>query len=264
MDLASAIYKRKSVRKYQDKKLSQELLDEIAKICKEEERLYKDIDLNIAIAEEGEYVQKIMSGLVGNFGKVIAPHYIIVTSELKLGYMENAGYTLEKIVLKLASMGIATCWLGGHVKEYELKEVIGITMNHEYVIMVSLGYAQDMDNLYRKNPSEVKRKDISELVIGNYDSMWQEFLEAVRVAPSAANTQPWRFAFEGNKAHVFCEGPSNFITKKLLGDINVLDVGIGLSHMAIIGEKLGKKLNITRESHDKEKQGQYIATVELL
>jgi hypothetical protein len=225
--------------------------------------LYKDIDLNIVVVKEGEKLQRIMSGLIGNLGKVIAPHYLVITSELKAGYMENVGYTVEKIVLKLTAMGVATCWLGGHVKEFDLKEVIGIPKDHEYIVMVSIGYPMDEENFFRKSPEDAKRKAISEFSSGSSDEIWQECLKAVRIAPSAANTQPWRFIIQDSKAHIFCEGPSNFITKKLFGDINVLDVGIALSHLEIAANKLGKKVSFAKDSQVGPSLGQYITTVEL-
>jgi len=264
MELMSAVYKRKSIRKYSDKKLSPEQLDKISAICDESERLYKEIGLKIALIEEGRHIHGIMSGIVGNIGKVIAPHYLIVTSELKAGYMENAGYTVENVVLQLTNMGIATCWLGGHVKEYELRETICVPENHGYIVMISIGYAMDEGNLYRKDMKEAKRKQISEFVLGDYDSAWKELLEAVRIAPSAANMQPWRFVVEGHKAQVFCEGPGNFIAKKLLGDISMLDVGIALSHLELAARAQGKMIRFSREKNGNYARLQYIATVELI
>jgi nitroreductase len=268
MDFVSEIYKRKSIRKYLDKTLSLEQLNEIKAICSKEERLHKEVNLNIAVAEDGNKIQSIMSGLIGNFIKVTAPHYLIVTSEQKLGYMENAGYTVEKVVLKLTFMGIATCWLGGNIKENELKEAISIPENHKFIVMVSLGYPMDKENLYRESTKEAKRKEISEFARSSkdesYDEIWQVPLEAVRIAPSAANTQPWRFVIEDKKAHVFCEGPSNFITKKLLGEINTLDVGIALSHLQLAAEATGKKMIFIRDHQIQHLQGKYIITAEIL
>ena len=268
MDLIKEIYRRKSTRKYLDKKLSPEQLDEIKIMCSKEERLHKEIDLNIMVLTEGEKMQSMMSGIVGNFTKATAPHYLIITSEQKNGYMENAGFTVEKIVLRLSSMGIATCWLGGNVKENKLKDAMGIPENHKFIVMVALGYPMDEKELYRKDPTEAKRKEISEFASGSeggkYDEIWKEPLEAVRMSPSAVNIQPWRFVTEGKRIHVFCEGSSNFIMRKLLEEMNVLDVGIGLSHLQLAAEGSGKKMIFTREQQVKHMQGKYIVTAELI
>lgn len=268
MDLIREIYRRKSIRKYLDNKLSTEQLEEIKAICRSEERLYKEIDLNIMVLADGEKIQSMMSGLIGNFTKAAAPHYLIITSEQKNGYLENAGYTVEKIILQLTSMGIATCWLGGNVKENKLKDAMGIPENHKFIVMVAFGYPMDEKNLYRKDPKEAKRKEISEFARGSeggsYDVIWHEPLEAIRMSPSAVNTQPWRFVTEDRKIHVFCEGSSNFVLKKLLEEKNVLDVGIALSHLHIAAEATGKKINFTREYQVQHSQGKYIITAEIL
>ena len=264
MNLYEAIYKRKSVRKYSEGKLSREKLNEIREGCDSAERLYKDIDFTIHLVEEGENIQKIMLGIIGNYGKVLAPHYLVITSEAKEGYLENVGYVLEQVVLELTAMGVATCWLGGHIKEESLRGILEVPSNHKPVVMVSFGYAKDGIEFLRKDPKEAKRKNLNEIVDGNLNETWKEIMEAVRIAPSAANSQPWKFDVDDKKIHVYCEGPKNFLMKKFLGTINKLDIGIGLAHVKIAAEHLNKEVKFDKSIKAENKEMNYMTTIEEL
>jgi nitroreductase len=43
---------------------------------------------------------------------VKAPHYLLLFSENKPGYLLNTGFIFEQIDLFLSSSGIGSCWLG--------------------------------------------------------------------------------------------------------------------------------------------------------
>ena len=235
MNLYQAIFKRKSVRKYSREKLTDMCFKQIKKVIDDIEGLF-DIEININVIEEGRKIYKVMNGLIGNIGKISAPHYLVVTSEKKDGYLVNGGYMLEEVVLKLTEMGIGTCWLGGHLERKDVNHLIDIPNEHEVLFMVSFGYPIERNNLYRENIEEIKREDIAELVV-NYEkvrgnSKMEELLSAIRVAPSAANSQPWRFKVDDNTLHIFRK-EQGFIKKRFLGKINLVDIGISLKHLEI-------------------------------
>jgi nitroreductase len=185
------------------------------------------------------------------------------TMELYSAIYKRKFVILEQIVLKLTTMGIATCWLGGHIKDEDLQGIIDLPEGQSSVVMVSLGYPQNVEDWLRKDPSKAKRKSVSDFVTGSVDETWAKIMEAVRMAPSAANTQPWRFEFDGSKVHVYCEKPGNFLLKKLLGNINRVDVGIALSHVKIASRQIG--LNIEFEKVDvsgAQKNYEYIISLQ--
>lgn len=261
MELIEAIYKRKSVRKYSPDKLSPEELNQIKMLIDSTEKLNSDIDLQIQLVDDGKKIQEIMRGIVGNFGKIVAPHYLLVTSEPKDHYLVNAGYATENLVLELTRMGIATCWLGGHVKIEDLRSSLGIAQTQNMVVIISLGHPEDPKELYRLDPSQAKRKGISEFAFGKYDDVWMKILDAVRIAPSAANSQPWRFFFDHQSIHVYGAKSTNFIMKALLDSINRVDMGIALSHAVIAARKYGKNIQIKRLSPPEKKDMYYIASI---
>ncbi|WDU82496.1 nitroreductase family protein [Caloramator sp. Dgby_cultured_2] len=107
-----AIFKRKSVRKYQEEPITVAELEEVYELISRHPKLY-NIDMELHLVENGSQFLDLLKGVIGSYGKIIAPHYLIATSEIKEGYLENVGYALEYIVLKMTEMGLGTCYIGG-------------------------------------------------------------------------------------------------------------------------------------------------------
>lgn len=235
-----AIFRRRSVRKYSDKKLSRSFLDKLDKYTDDLDKLYGGININTHIVDSAK-IHHIISGIIGSYGKIKAPHYMVVTSENKEGYLENVGFAIEPLILKLTTAGIGTCWIGGHVPKGELEDILDIKKDHETVILISFGQAEKRT---LRNKKKAKRKDISKITIGNLKDGWKKFIECAKYAPSALNTQPWRFKTEKDRLHAYSIKRSRF-TKMITGDLHLLhriDVGIALSHIKIGGDKFGDDL----------------------
>lgn len=267
MDTYEAIYYRKSVRKYSKEKLSDDKLDEVREIIDNSDSLYNQLDMTTHLIEEGNKVQEVISGIVGSYGKVEAPHYLVITSEEKEGFLENIGYCLEQVILKLTTMGIATCWIGGNINKDSLAHILDMKDSHRPVIVISFGYAKDKDNYKRSEKGKAKRKDISELIIdGNPGSKWSDLLTAAQLAPSAVNMQPWRFDIDADKLHVYAIKRNRFLKKifkplKHLKLMNNIDVGIALSHIKIAADHLGRGIEFERIGSAKKKKYRYIISV---
>jgi len=261
MDIYEAIFKRRSVRKYSDKDLSSSFLDKLDNYTDNLDKLYDNIDIDVHIVEEGNKIQNIMSGIIGSYGKIKAPHYLIITSEKKKGYLENIGFALEPLVLKLTKAKIGTCWIGGHVPKEELKNIVNIKDDHEALILISLGHAK---NSLLRDKKDAKRKDISKIIKGGIDDGWKLYIECARFAPSAVNSQPWRFKGKANKLHAYSV-KRNRVTKLVAGNLHLLnriDVGIALSHMDIASRKFDDNLEFRDlKSSSSISKLKYITTV---
>lgn len=243
MELFDAIQIRRSVRKYLFEKLSDKKLKEIKNVISSSESLYKDINLKINIID-GDKMDPVLKGVIGNYGKVKAPYYLLASSEVKDGYLENTGYVLEKIVLSLTGMGIGTCWIGSKVEEEQLRAIADIDKNLKPVILIAFGYAAAHNDLYRKHPSEAKRKDLHKIVTGNSGEDLEKIFKAVKLAPSSMNSQPWRFIIEDNEIHVYTG--SNILTKYFISDFNRIDAGIALRHFEIAAKHYSKNIEFKK------------------
>jgi nitroreductase len=261
MDLFDAMWVRKSVRSYSDERLSPETLEAIKDFIEKAERLHPEIDLQIKLFEEGPRLTEVMSGFIGNFGKAKAPYFLVVTSEPAPGYMENAGFAVEQVVLKLTTLGLGTCWLGGHIKSIDtLEGIVEVPENHKPVVLISFGAPAAGTDLLRKSPGDAKRKPLAELASGSPDETWTALLEAARIAPSAMNSQPSRFVPDGERLHVYRTKPKGLMAKPLEA-INPLDMGIALSHIKVAAAKRNVGISFQRLSPPAKSDHIYMLSV---
>ncbi|MDF2672493.1 MAG: hypothetical protein K0R09_758 [Clostridiales bacterium] len=260
MGQVEAIYRRRSVRRYLNEELQVGVLEEIKETCKSVKRLYEDIDMDIYVVEDGIKIQGIRGGIFGGYGKVRAPHYIVITSIKKEGYLENVGFAAESIVLSLTEMGIGTCFIGGSINKQLLGNIVAINKNHEAVITISFGYPRDEEGLEGKFIRPRKRMEIPKFTSGYVTKTWQHILDSVRMAPSAMNNQPWRFFINKNVIDIYSLNKKSIFLKHLQ-EMNCIAVGIALYHMYIAANILDRKI-IINKLLGKERRGHtYITSV---
>lgn len=258
MSKFEAIYKRKSVRKYSEERLPESELERIEKKVKSADALHPHIDTKIFLAEDGEKVQETFSGLKSKVARVDSPHYLVGTAEKEEGYLVNMGYMLEGLVLSLAERGIGTCWLGSGLNEELLSEVYDF--EGTLVIMVAFGNSADGKDNLRTDPGDAKRKSLKELVLNDVEDIpevWKDVIDAARMAPSAVNSQPWRFYRDEDAVHMFIEKKGLFksLVRKIgdLNKLNRIDAGIALKHLEIAAENFS--LDIAFKDMGKERKG---------
>jgi len=174
------IRKRKSIRKYDMAKLDNSILEKLQEQINTVIPLFPNIRFSIEIADKTK----------GLFN-VSAPHYLILGSEEKDGYLENIGFIGQQLDLFFSEKGLGCCWLG--VSKPLLKEASPLP----FVICISFG--KPAEPLYREL-SDFKRKPLSEISEGADDR-----LEAARLAPSGINAQNWYFIAVDDKIHCYCK-----------------------------------------------------------
>ncbi len=261
MELYDAIIFRKSTRRYSQERLPDEQLQAVRSIVDTAERLYNNIGMRIHIVEDGQRIHELLPGIIGGYGKVKSPHYLIVTSAEKEGYLQNIGYTLQGIVLRLTTMCLSTCWLGGSIKHNLLEGIIDIPDGQVPRLMIAFGYPEKGKSALRRSSSEAKRKDVSEITSGTMNITWSRIISAIRLAPSAANTQPWRFVFIDGKIHVYSSRTGNFVMRHFLGSLNLVDVGIALCHTMVAARHFSRNIRFTKDSSAVSKENEYITTI---
>jgi len=233
------VVKRKSVRKYEMTPLSDAVINEL-----------KDFVGSIELPFPGKFGYTVLGKTEydkrsGGMFNISAPHYLMFFGDKEDdNVLRNVGFAGELACLKLADMGIGTCWLGGP-KSKETLEDMG------YVICICFGTPLEE---FRKSESEADRKSLKEIAEG-YTTETEDMLKCVRLAPSARNLQPWFFKFEGNKVHVFRMKTGGVLSKlALFKMLQKIDIGIAISHFSIV-----KKF--TAENEPQDGNGTYECTL---
>lgn len=248
MDAYQAIFKRRSVRRFAAQQLSERQFAVVEKSITDAGELLPGQDLRIHVAVNGERVQRTMLGLVGAYGKVRAPHYLIASAVPQGEYLQAVGYRLEHVILELTAAGIATCWIGAHLNQQPIHDVIELPVGHVPVLLVAMGQPEDPASLWRKDAALFKRKPLKALMLSEVSNAWLECLEAARLAPSAMNSQPWRFLLaDDDTLHVY-QVAGGLLGGKLLQQVNQVDMGIALQHIALAAEATGGQVRFDKQA----------------
>lgn len=245
-DLYQTIFKRKSVRKYKEEALSSARLDDIEDFLNKAE----------PFAPEIKYEYKIVnSDQVKSLIPIKAPHYLQFFSEEKGDYLLNSGFILQQLDLYLSANNLGSCWFGMAKPKKE------ILADSELEYVITLVFGQPAEELHRDSAADFDRRALSEIREGG---IYDQLLEAVRLAPSATNGQPWYFKAEAGKIHVFQNEP-NFIKKFFYKKMNGIDMGIALAHLSLAAENEDYKFDFKKLSQKPaEVSGyNYLGTVEL-
>ena len=150
------------------------------------------------------------------------------------------GYSFEKACLYARSLGIGTVMLAASLSRSTFENALNVQDDEVLPTASPVGYPAKKrsirENLMRKGIKADERIPFEELFYdGSFGSALKEenagifaqALEMTRLAPSAANKQPWRAIADGNKVH-FYEQKS--MKDSPLGDIQKVDIGIALAH----------------------------------
>ena len=232
MELYDYISTRKSTRKYDTTPFDEDTMLQILQYAENLKPLYPDIRVKYETVNE-------VSGLMS----AKAPCYFLISSEIKNGYLENAGFMFQQMSLYLSSRGFGSCWIGMAKPTTEVET--------QLPFVIALAFGKAADSPYRAL-SEYKRKSLSNISSGS-----DERIESARLAPSAINNQNWFFAANNGNIDVFCKKS----VMAMFAKTNRIDIGIALCHLFVATEHFGKDFVFANET-GKEKKGYiYIGTV---
>jgi len=238
MNLYSPIFTRKSIRKFDMTPLGSEMIKQIETFISEVTPLLPN----------AEFTHKIVGpDDVKGLALPKAPHFLLISGKDQPLRNICAGFHFQHVELYLYSMGFATRWLSS---------VKGKQDDPNHIVGFAFGKPAEAAS---RTLAEFQRKSVTEIAKGT-DSR----LDAVRLAPSGLNKQPWYFIVEGDAIHVYYQ-------KSLGGLIGMMykltdvDVGLALCHMAVASEHEGKpfRFNTDRKNTPTPpKNFAYIGTVE--
>ena len=216
-DLAAAIRERRSVRRYQRRRVPPDVVRQVVAVGQNAHPLHPEIGIRWYVVWEGSVLAERLGGLAGLYGLFTsAPHYIIAVSQERPGYMENLGFCMQQLILAATAQGLGTCWISELFAEDDLLDLVpDLAPDERIVALTPLGYADDSESarmvqqLVRWSTArQGDRKPLRELVSRDIwaipwtsgwraeDELLEQILELVRLAPSWANVQPWHLVVD--------------------------------------------------------------------
>lgn len=190
---------------------------------------------------------------------------------------EATGYSLEMLILYALSLDIGSVWIGGTMDRPAFQRAMELGEDEMMPGVTPLGYiAKKMslrESMMRKGVKADTRLPFETLFFdGAFDNPLTKEkagdlaapLEAVRLAPSAVNKQPWRVVVTNSAAHFYLKRNKGFVSDAA-GDMQKIDLGIALCHFALSAKEKGIALTFTvSDPHlTSEPNTEYIATYTL-
>lgn len=213
------IFARRQVRKFQMAPLKPDTLQAIYNIVPDTTQLAGQ-NAKFELAYIGE-----MNG--GN-----APHYLLAYCDHSSAAYANVGFVLQLADLYIQSIGLGSGWFM-NVKPKLNRE--------DFCIALAFGRT---DTPLRNGSKDFDRAPV-EVISPVNDTISQ----AVRLAPSSLNSQPWKLEFQ--KGSVLVHDAGHGIKRVLLKNkLNKIDVGIAARHAALALEYAGNTIkNVIPRNH---------------
>lgn len=252
------IKRRKSVRTYESKKLTEDDCNRIrAYINAKENRIGPfgtEIRLELISADDSDSGKGLK---IGTYGIIVNPQAYIAGCVLNSPpNMVEFGYVMEKLILFLTDLGLGTCWLGGTFDRKSLNSEI-IMENGEIIPSITpVGYPKKNEGIKQKAMRLMVGADkrlpwkelfylenLSQPINQKMEGILNEPLEMVRLGPSASNKQPWRIVISENKSQYrfYLKRTPNYAGNAMGFDMQRIDMGIAMCHFYLTCEELGIK-----------------------
>lgn len=186
MTLQDAIKLRRSIRRYKDIPLTE---DVVSKLVQKINEINREGNLHIQlVTNEPKGFNSFLN--YGTFSGV--SNYFVVAGAESDDLDYRVGYFGEQLVLFAQQLGLNTCWAG-----LTYKKVSGtycLDNGEKIACYISVGYGdEEGKNLKRKTTQELSN------VSDKTPKWFSDGVEAARLAPTAINQQKFYFEYIGSK-----------------------------------------------------------------
>ena len=250
------INKRRSVRTFSEKEVTKEELNKIQNYFKE---CTNPFNVNTEFVIFDNLEKNIKVPVITN-----GRYYILGKVKKEANNAVAFGYSFEKLVLFLESIGLSTTWIAGTMDRASFENELNLNSDEIMPSITPIGYeAKKMsmkEVLMRKGIGADKRIDFDKLFfyhsfdnslnMDESNELYKAF-NSVRLAPSAVNRQPWRLVKEGNTVHFFKKGNKGYVNKEGF-DLQKVDIGIALCHFDLVLKELGYNTEIFKDETKKD------------
>ena len=164
-------------------------------------------------------------------------------------------------------MGIGTVWIGGTMDRAAFEKASALKEDEVMVCITPAGCPAKMslrENMMRKGVKADQRKKTEEIFEDRCpvdhslaQDVYRDAVEAVRLAPSAVNRQPWYIIHDQNGFHFFLK---RSMKKSDSLDMQKVDMGIALYHFCAVLDENNIAYR-TEQLNEQEEGLEYILSV---
>lgn len=183
--------------------------------------------------------QDVFTGFIGSYGKIVgAPSLVafVGTDDSLI----DVGYVGECVILDATLAGLDTCWIAGSFSAESAARIVDLAPGEHVCAVTPVGHATEAKSGAERLLTAVvkprSRMAIADIAVGcdSWPGWARVAAEAIRVAPSGANKQPWRLRFEEG-ALVLGAAPRTYWTAPMDFGIAMLHAELGALHADVHG-----------------------------
>ncbi len=216
MDIYEAIKLRKSVRRYKDIPIENDVLSELNE---EIAQCNKESGLSIQLITDEPAAFSGAKAKYGHFSGV--RNYIALIGKKSPDLSVKCGYYGERIVLKAQQLGLNTCWVAQTYSRQP--DVFKIAGGEKLTVVISVGYGEYQGKERKsKIPHEVSN------VTDSSPAWFRRGVEAALLAPTALNQQ---------KFYLTLNSDGTVTLKDKIGFYTKTDLGIVKYHFEVAAGK---------------------------
>lgn len=169
MNVFEVIKKRRSVRVYKEKPISEEKLNKILEAARLAPSAHNAQDFKIVVVKDKAKKEALAKAAKNQMFIAQAPVVlagiglepeVLLSSDVP-SYAVDLAIAFDHITLQAVEEGLDTCWIGAFSQD-EVREVLGVPSQYKVVALLPMGYAVD-------KPKDKMRKNIDEIVC------WEQF-----------------------------------------------------------------------------------------
>ncbi|MBP1587473.1 MAG: nitroreductase [Clostridia bacterium] len=235
---------RKSVRSYSGRPVPENILTSIQSFAADLKSPFGEApgDFSVKILDAAEHGLKspVISG---------ADTYFAIRIRTAGRWEAAAGYLFEKTCLYVHSLGLGTVILAGTFNREAFESAMELAADEKMPVASPVGFPAARrsvrETMMRTAIKADSRLPFGQLFFkGDFDTPLapdgsgnlKDALEALRLAPSAVNRQPWRVLLDGSDVHFYeygtLGGAHDF-------DVQAVDMGIAAAHFDLAREADG-------------------------
>jgi nitroreductase len=250
LDLYEAILARRSVRRYEKEPLDESTLSQVRQIISGVEPLVPENQFQVILRDAPPGTDLVSD--LGAYGRMVNPPHYLVPHVLGQGHaLEDAGYRVEQMSVRLAAMGLGSCFIGALRREdkvrarHTLPEAARIGA---FLIFgrpsTSLG-GRATNRLLRSAAGANRKLAATDLYFeGNFENpatpsgRMAPLIEAARHAPSAVNAQPWRLLWVDESLYISVTTDNRRYGRGPQQEYRLYDGGAAMANIALAMEAL--------------------------
>jgi nitroreductase len=249
-DLYQATLARQSVRRYEKEPLDELALSQVEQIVSAVEPLVPDNDFGVILRHAPPGTDLVRD--LGGYGRVVnPPHYLVPYVVGQQHALVDAGYRVEQMSVRLAAVGLGSCFIGAVTRESEIRARFSLPDAARIGAFLvfgrpSTGLGGRATNRLLRSVAGASRKLGTNDVFfeGSFENratppaQLAPLLEAARHAPSAVNAQPWRFLWVEENLYIFVTKDNFRYGRGLHQQYRLHDGGAAMANIAMAMEAL--------------------------